>query len=68
MDKKIIKFDDNEIEECKFHLYKSPVLISYTDTNEIVVSNEFPFGKDFKYFVGYKRIRKFDFYVYSFQK
>ena len=55
MDKKIIKFDGNEIEECKFHLYKSPISISDKDINEIVVSNKFPFAKeDFKYFVGYR--------------
>ena len=55
MDKKIIKLDGNEIEECKFHLYKSPISISDKDINEIVVSNKFPFAKeDFKYFFGYR--------------
>ena len=28
MDKKNIKFDSTEIEEYKFHQYKSPILIS----------------------------------------
>ena len=45
MDEKIIKFDDTEIEEYKFHQYKSPVSINDIDINEIVVSNEFPFDK-----------------------
>ena len=45
MDKKIIKFDDTEIDEYKFHQYKSPILINDVDINEIVVSNKFPFGK-----------------------
>ena len=45
MDEKIIKFDDAEIEEHKFHQYKSPVSINDIDINEIVVSNEFPFDK-----------------------
>ena len=54
MDKKIIKFDDTEIEEYEFHPYKSPVLLDDIDINEIVVSNKFPFGKqDFKYFIGF---------------
>ena len=55
MNLKIIKFDNNEIEEYKSHQYKSPILISDLDINEIIVSNEFPFGKqDFKYFIGFK--------------
>ena len=33
MDKKIIQFDDTEIEEYKFHQYKNPILINDTDTN-----------------------------------
>ena len=55
MDKKITKFDDTEIEEHKFHQYKSPISINNIDINEIVVSNKFLFGKqDFKYSIGCK--------------
>ena len=55
MDKKIIKFRNTEIEEYKFHQYKSPISIKKKDINEIVVSNKFPFGKqDFKHFIGCK--------------
>ena len=51
-------FDDTEIEEGKFHYYKSPISINDTYTNEIVVSNKLPFAKqDFKYFIGYKNVR-----------
>ena len=54
MDKKVIKFDGTEIEEYKFHQYKSPFSINNIDINKIV-SNQFTFGKqDFKYFIGYK--------------
>ena len=45
MDKKIIKLDGTEIEEYKFHQYKSPILINDMDMNKIVVSNKLPFGK-----------------------
>ena len=51
MDKKIIYFDDTEIEEYKFHQNKIP--ISIMDTNEIVVSNKLPYGKQ-EDFIGYK--------------
>ena len=52
IDKRIIKFDDTEIEEYKFHQYKSPISIDDIDINEIVVSNKFAFGKQgFKYFI-----------------
>ena len=55
MDKRIIKFDDAEIEEYNYLQYKSPISINDIDINEIVVSKKFPFGKqDFKYFIGYK--------------
>ena len=69
MGKNIIKFDDTEIEEYKFHQYKSPILIKDIDINERVLSNKFPFGKqDFEYFIGYKDNKKLDLYVCSFQK
>ena len=49
MYKKIVKFD------C----LKCPISINDLDTNKIVVSNKFPFGKqDFKYFIGYKGNKK----------
>ena len=38
MDKKIIKFDDTEIEEYKFHQNISPISINDIDINKIVVS------------------------------
>ena len=53
MDKKIIKFDDTEIEEYEFHQHRSPISVNDIDINEIVVFNKLPFGKqDFKYFIG----------------
>ena len=65
MDKKIIKFDDTEIEEYEFHQHKSPILIRDIDINEIVVSNKHPFRKqDFKFFFVIKIIKKLDLYVY----
>ena len=50
-----MKFYGTEIEEYKFHQYKSLISLNHIGTNKIVVSNKFTFGKqDFKYFVGYK--------------
>ena len=55
MDKQVIKFDDTETEEYKFHQYESPVLINDIVFNETVISKRFPFGKqNFKYFIVYK--------------
>ena len=34
MDKKIIEFDDIEIEECKFYRYKSPILMNHININK----------------------------------
>ena len=55
----MIKFDDIEIDICKFHQYKSPILVDYIDINKIVVSNKISYGKnDFKYFIGYKDAKR----------
>ena len=59
MNKKVIKFDDTEIEEYEFYQYKSPIWINEIDINKIAISNKFSFGKqDFKYFNGYKDNKK----------
>ena len=59
MNQKVIKYDDTEIEEYKFHQHKSPISINDIDINEIVVSSKLPLGKqDFKYFIGYKDNKK----------
>ena len=42
MDKKIIKFDDTEVEDYEFYQYKSPISINNIDTNEIAVSIKLP--------------------------
>ena len=69
MDKNIVKFDETEIEEFKFHQYKSPILINDIDINEIIVSNEFPFdNKILNILLVTKIIKKLDLYAYSFQK
>ena len=47
MDKKIIKFDDIEIEKYKFHQYKRPVSIDNIDFTKIVVPNKMYFDKRF---------------------
>ena len=57
INKNILKFDDNEIEEYIFYQNKSSILINDVGINKIVVFNKLPFsGKDFKYFICYKKI------------
>ena len=59
VDKKIIKFDDMEIEEYEFHQSKSPISINDVDLKKVAVSNQLSFGKqDFKYFIGCKDSEK----------
>ena len=66
--KKIIKPDDVEIEKCKFHQYKSPILIGNIDINKIV-SNKVSFGKMiWNILLVIKMLKKLDLYAYSFQK
>ena len=55
----MIKFDDKEIEKCRFHQYKSPIWINNIHINIIVVSKRVSFGKNhLKYFIGYKNAEK----------
>ena len=60
---KVIKFGDIELYKQRFHQHKEPISI------EIVVSNKVSFGKkEFKYFIGYKNVKKLDLCVYFSQK
>ena len=69
MDKKIIQFDDTEIEKYKFHQYKSSILIGNIDINKIVVLNMVSFGKkDFNILVAIEILKELDLYEYYFQK
>ena len=45
IDKTIINFGDNEIENHKFHQYKRHILMKNIDINKIVVSNKFSLVK-----------------------
>ena len=45
MDKKIVKFDDTEIEKHEFHQHRSSILLDNIVINKIVVSNKVSFGK-----------------------
>ena len=59
MDKKIIKFDDTEIEKYKLHQYRITISTGNIDFNKIVVSNKISFDKKrFKYFIGHKDAKK----------
>ena len=62
MNKKIIKFEDTEIEEYILHQNGNPILINNIDNNKIMLSNKLSFGKQgFKYFIGYKDFEKIGF-------
>ena len=64
MDKKIMKFDDTEIEKYKFHQHGSPIYIDNVDINKIVVSNKLSFGENFfKNFIGYNDAKKIGLYA-----
>ena len=65
MDEKSQKFNDTNVGEYKFHQNKSPIWISNICINKIVVSNEFPFGKQDKYLIVCKDSEKLDLYAYS---
>ena len=45
MKKTIIKFDDIEIQNWKFHQNTGPISIKNVDTGKIVVFNKVRFGK-----------------------
>ena len=56
---KIIKFVDIETQKQKVHQHTGPISIKNIDINKIVVSKKVSFGKNrFKYFIGYKAVKK----------
>ena len=69
MVKTVEKFGDIKIEKQTFHQQKRPFWINNIDINKIVLSNEVSLGKrGFKYFVGYKDVKKSYNYACFFQK
>ena len=69
MDKKIIKFDDTEIEEYKFHQNKSHISINSIYINKTLVSKSFILVKKIlNTLLVIKMLRKLDLYAYSIQK
>ena len=69
IEKTIIKFEDIEIEEQKFHQYQRSIPIKKIDINNIVVSNKTSFGKKvLNVSLAIKMLKKLDVYAYLFQK
>ena len=69
MEKTIIKFEDIEIEEQKFHQYQRSIPIKKIDINNIVVSNKTSVGKKvLNVSLAIKMLKKLDVYAYFFQK
>ena len=69
MEKTIIKLDDIEIPKQTFHQFKRTISIKNVDNDEKVVSNKIRFGKlGFKYFIGYKKLKELNVYVFFHQK
>ena len=59
MENTIIKFGDLKIKKQKYHQNKRPISIKNVDINKRVVFNKVSFGKKgFKYFIGYKDLKK----------
>ena len=54
MDKKIITFDDIEIEQSKFHHYFNLILFDHLNIDDTQVSSMYSFGKKYKHFIVYK--------------
>ena len=56
---KVITFGDIEIYKQTFHQHKEPTSLKNVDIDKIVVSKKVSFGKKgFKYFIGYKDVKK----------
>ena len=54
MSKKVLTFDNIEIEKNKFYHHKTPIFLGDVDIEKKLVSNNVSFGeKNYKYFTGY---------------
>ena len=59
MNKEILIFGDNEIDNRNFHNSKYLIDINNVDIDKIMISNKFFLGnKGHKYFIGYKDANK----------
>ena len=67
MERKIIKFDDTEIEKYNFHQNKSPISINNIDIDKIVVTNKLQVLILNTSLVA-KILKKLEFYAYSVHK
>ena len=55
MSKKILKFDNVEVNKEKCHACKQPIDLNLVNVYQILISDKFePGDKGFKYFIGYK--------------
>ena len=55
MSKKILKFDNAEVNKEKCHASKQPIDLNLVNVYQILMSDKFEHGdKGFKYFIGYK--------------
>ena len=55
MSKKILKFDNVEVNKEKCHASKQPIDLNLVNVYQILISDKFEHGdKGFKYFIGYK--------------
>ena len=56
MSKKILKFDNVEVNKKSFHASKQPIALNLVNLNQILVSDKFKHSSNigFKYFIGYK--------------
>ena len=63
-----MKFDDTEIEKCKFHQHKSPFLIDNIDINKMVVSSVVSLVKRvLNILLAIKMLNKLQLYAHTFQ-
>ena len=57
MSKKILKFDNDEVNKKEFHASKKPIALDLVNVNQILISDKFNHGyTGFKYFIGYKDV------------
>ena len=69
MNEKTLKFENIRINKKEFHKSKQPEDLASVNVGEIVISSKFKYSdENFRYFIGYKKMKLLDHCVLFYHK
>ena len=69
MNEKTLKFNNIRLNKKEFHRSKEPIKLMSVIVDQIVVSDKFKYSnEDFKYFIGYQKVKLLNHYALFYLK